>query len=185
MNVQNQKLEVMKKRCDTTAKVLKVLRTICIAAAIVLFVALFLIVVKRNDIDAGIYQGVEDGSVTITQTHSEFGILRLDMNMDELYDAGHYAIAIAIQTVIGIVMCIISAVIIEMLRGAFVCMCKEDTPFSDAVMKKLRIAFIIMIVCLFLGVGLGAGIIGMLVLWCIYSILEYGAALQTEVDETL
>ena len=34
-------------------------------------------------------------------------------------------------------------------------------------------------------VGVGPGVIGGLLCWCIYSILEYGKLLQTEVDEIL
>ena len=61
----------------------------------------------------------------------------------------------------------------------------EETPFSESVMGRLKTSFIIMTVVLTLFVGIGPGVIGGLFMWCVYSILDYGKVLQTEVDETL
>ena len=52
-------------------------------------------------------------------------------------------------------------------------------------MGRLKTSFIILTVVVVIFVGLGAGVIAGLLLWCIYSILDYGKVLQTEVDETL
>lgn len=58
-------------------------------------------------------------------------------------------------------------------------------PFSDMIIGKLKYAFIMLFAALLVFMGVGPAILGALLMWCIYSILEYGKALQTEVDEIL
>ena len=62
---------------------------------------------------------------------------------------------------------------------------KEDTPFSDHILGRLKVCFIIITAAILVFVGVGPGVVGALLMWSIYSIHEYGKALQTEIDETL
>ena len=62
---------------------------------------------------------------------------------------------------------------------------KEDSPFSDKVLKKLLIALITVDVILALTTGIGQAAIGGLITWAVYAIMDYGRLLQTQSDETL
>ena len=72
-----------------------------------------------------------------------------------------------------------------MFINIFKSLAQEETPFSENILKRLRNIFIIITVLIAAYLGVGLCIVGALLLWCIYSILEYGVALQTEVDELL
>ncbi|MCR5094025.1 MAG: hypothetical protein K6B72_08635 [Lachnospiraceae bacterium] len=62
---------------------------------------------------------------------------------------------------------------------------KEESPFTEIVMKKFRFNFILLSVLIAISLGLGAGLIVGFFFWCIYNIFDYGCVLQAESDETL
>ncbi|MBO4214562.1 MAG: hypothetical protein J5876_06245 [Lachnospiraceae bacterium] len=82
-------------------------------------------------------------------------------------------------------MCCVVAVIFWLVEGIFKQIKESDSPFTDAILKKLRIVFIVISILALLTNGLWAGAITALLCWAIYCIIDYGYALQLEVDETL
>lgn len=82
-------------------------------------------------------------------------------------------------------MCCVVAVIFWLVEGIFKQIKESDSPFTDAILKKLRIVFIVISILALLTNGIWAGAITALLCWAIYCIIDYGYALQLEVDETL
>ena len=82
-------------------------------------------------------------------------------------------------------MCALVAVLFWLIEGIFKQIKESDSPFTEAVLKKLRIVFICVPIIAFLTNGIWAGLIVALLCWAIYCIIDYGYALQIEVDETL
>lgn len=77
------------------------------------------------------------------------------------------------------------AFVFYLIEGIFKEIKDSESPFTEAILKKLRIAFILISVLALLGNGLWAGAITGLICWAVYCIIDYGYALQSEVDETL
>ena len=83
------------------------------------------------------------------------------------------------------VMCGIAAVIWWLIEGIFKEIKESESPFTESILKKLRIVFIVVSIFAFLMSGFWAGAITALLCWAVYCIIDYGYALQSEVDETL
>ena len=81
--------------------------------------------------------------------------------------------------------CVMVAVILIFIKKIFTIIIEENSPFSERSLKTIKIGFIVITVITILGGSLGVTVITGFILFCIYSIFEYGAALQTEIDETL
>jgi len=79
----------------------------------------------------------------------------------------------------------IAAVIWWLIERIFKEIKESDSPFTESILKKLRMVFIIISILPLFTNGIGAAIITALICWAIYSIIDYGYALQSEVDETL
>lgn len=77
------------------------------------------------------------------------------------------------------------AVVMSLLASTFAFIEKADTPFDKKVQKKVLISMIVLSVTLFFTAGTGFAVICGLLTWAVYTILDYGLTLQTQVDETL
>ncbi|MBQ7076768.1 MAG: hypothetical protein IJM91_01365 [Lachnospiraceae bacterium] len=78
-----------------------------------------------------------------------------------------------------------AAVIFWLIEKIFKDIKESESPFTEAIIKKLRIVFIIISVCALIFYGIANGLIAALLCWALYCIIDYGYALQLEVDETL
>lgn len=185
MNEQIQKLDVIRSRCKTASKVTKVLQIIAIIGIVGSLVGLIFSFAMKDTINAEIAKQVANGTATVDSFKLEGGIIKLAINYDEMYNRNDYATPLGINCTIAAVLTTISAYLIGLFKKIFDNLIKEDNPFSDSIMKSLKICFIVLTVILLAFTGIGPGVICGLLCWCIYSILEYGKALQVEVDETL
>lgn len=78
-----------------------------------------------------------------------------------------------------------AAVIFWLIEKIFKDIKESESPFTEAIIKKLRIVFIVISVCALVFYGIANGLITALLCWALYCIIDYGYALQLEVDETL
>ena len=76
-------------------------------------------------------------------------------------------------------------VVMFLISGTFAIICKSETPFEKKVLKRVLISMIIVSVALAFTAGFGFALIGGLLTWAVYTILDYGRVLQEQVDETL
>lgn len=78
------------------------------------------------------------------------------------------------------------AAIMHFFAGACKDILEDNTPFSKRARKKILVAMILLTVGVSLTKGgIASGVVLAIVTWCIYTILDYGALLQLESDETL
>lgn len=79
----------------------------------------------------------------------------------------------------------LTAVMTKLISKTFETIEKEETPFSDKVIKKVLIVMIFASIILFMTSGMALGVLGGLTTWVVYSVLDYGKTLQVQSDETL
>ncbi len=85
----------------------------------------------------------------------------------------------------GFLICLIATAIFIMIQKTFVLIKDSETPFDPAVLKRLKLVFVIIAIAALLFSGVGTAVMSGIVFWCVYCILDYGFILQQEVDETL
>lgn len=185
MNEQNLKLESIKKRCMTAEKIVKALRGLVIAMAVIVLICGFLVIGNIDSFNPELAKQVENGNLTIETTIRFQGIFKLFIPLNEYFAPDDYAHPLGITAIVVGCVCIMIAIVLTFIIRIFTILREENNPFSEKCMKQLKISFIVIAVTVFLTSSIGPGLIDALILFCIYSIFEYGAALQTEIDETL
>lgn len=189
MREQELKLEKVKKSCNTAKKVVGIFKTIMIVASVICFVAAACVFAFRSEINTEIAKQVsergEETVFSISDIDIHTGLFYYQSDMHELIEEGNYAEAIVTAVVCAGVAVLAFAIIFTLIQKIFKIMDNEETPFCDSVLRKIKKVFIALAVIIGLEIGIGFGAILGLVFWCIYSILDYGYALQKEVDELL
>ena len=184
MNEQNKRLEDIKKRCKTSKKVLSVLQGFVIAGLVISLIAGIYMLVGESTINPQLQDAYEKGYVTGYDIHMN-GLFSGEFEFSHYYEEGNFTFPIFVTCMIGAAYCVITLVILSILKSVFSTLMTKENPFSDKIFSKIKITFIIITVSVLISIGGGCALIAGLLFWCIYSILKYGAALQTEIDETL
>lgn len=184
MSQQEIKLEKVKKSCGVAKKITKVIYKLCRVAAILLTVAAILVGCNGDKVTEVIENS--GGSMTFNQSVIEVGgLMKFGINVQEYADSGRYVDAMIIVLIASIVLCVFTSVIFKLLHRVFVSIEESESPFSSEGMHTMKRSFIMICVLTMLCIDVGTALTLALFLWCIYCILDYGAALQNEVDETL
>lgn len=182
MREQEMKLEKVKKSCQTAKSVTKVMQIILVVGCILCLVGAAIVFAMRDSVNAAI--AANEASVSFKNITAN-GIIGLDVDVADFIAEGMYAEVCMIYCIVGAVYTFFCSIIFRMISKVFVIIEQSETPFSDEVVKKLKKAFIVIVVVTGLFVGVGTALLTALFLWCIYCILDYGITLQAEVDETL
>ncbi len=185
MNEQNKKLESLKKRCSTAAKVVTVFQIITIVGTVLAFIAGIYLFTAAEKVNPQIIEGIEAGYLDLNTDLQYHGLFELCVEVQDYYPANDYAHPLGITCMVAACTCAMVAVILIFIKKIFTIIEKENNPFSENCLKQLKISFIIIAITAFLTLSAGFGIVTSFILFCIYSIFQYGAALQTEIDETL
>lgn len=187
MREQELKLEKVKKSCNTAKKVVGVFKVILIVTSVICFVAGAGIFAFRDKINTEISAGIEAGNGTFDMDDVDVnvGLLSYEFDSKEAIANGEYAEAMLSAIAAGFVVSLMFAVVFILIQKIFKIMDDEETPFSESVLKKMKRVFIALTIIIALEIGLGFGAVLGMVFWCIYNILDYGYALQKEVDEML
>ena len=185
MNEQMKKLGNIKNRCKTASKILGILRGFTIAGAVITMVSAILIFANAKTVNPALQQGVEEGYVTLDHQINYNGLFHFMVELNDYFGPDNRVMPLCITLLMAGATCIFVAVILSFIKNIFTCLEAENNPFSDKCMHQIKISFIVITVTSLLTMSVGIAIITGLVLYCIYSIFEYGAALQTEIDETL
>ncbi len=185
MNEQKNKLEIIKKRCATSSKVVGVIRIITIVGIVLSVVGAIVCFTKRDMVDSFFSEAVKSGNITVDNLQIGNGGLKLIINYQDAIAAGNYAVPMTFNCIVSAIICLVVTLILSILTKTCSDWAKEETPVAETILKRLRTMFIIIAFLLAIYAGIGPCVVGALLLWCIYSIMEYGAALQTEVDEML
>ena len=185
MNEQNMKLVAVKKRCNTAAKIVGVIQVFTIVCAAIALIAGIMLFVKGGSINPYLQQEVAEGKLTTRNTIEYNGLFHFFADLDEKFEEGNYAGPMAVSCLAAGLACVLVAVIVTFIKRIFVVVREENSPFSNRAMKQIKTGFIVMTIAALLTMSLGVAIVTGFILFCIYAIFEYGAALQNEIDETL
>ena len=79
---------------------------------------------------------------------------------------------------------VLAIILMRFVRKTFKLLAGGESPFSAEVLKKFKAMAIVLFIIVLLN-DIITGIVVGLALWTLYSVFQYGASLQTEVDETL
>ena len=182
MTEQMKKLEAVKNRCTTTAKVVGVIEVICTIIAIITASIALTFIIGMNKLNPMIEEGVNQGYIDYEQFVNAGGVMGFKAILS---NNGNYALGIGITCLFATLAVVCVVVILAFIKKIFTIIIEENSPFSERSLKTIKIGFIVITVITVLGGSIGVTVITGFILFCIYSIFEYGAALQTEIDETL
>ncbi|MBO7386563.1 MAG: hypothetical protein J6Z09_01345 [Lachnospiraceae bacterium] len=185
MNEQNLKLEAVKKRCNIAAKITGIIQTLVIIGAVIAFLAGILLFVRGQEWNPLLGQAVEAGKLNLNSTIDYNGLFDFTVDLVEKFGPGNYVGPLGITCFVASFVCIAIAIVVTFIKKIFTVIKQENNPFSERAMNQIKIGFIVIGIATLLATSVGFGLITGFILFCIYAIFEYGAALQNEIDETL
>jgi len=196
MNEENVKLEKIKKSCRFGKKVATILCIIAIVGCVCSMVAGIALLVNSERFEPEFVKYVDEGKIDTSNGIGKVsGISIQGINVND-WKSDIPALQKALTerpytTVYGIYCIIVSlsvavcSVMIKLLSSVFELIEKEDTPFTDAVIKRVTVVMIVISGFLLLTAGAAFGILGGLVTWVVHTVMDYGKTLQIQSDETL
>lgn len=194
MREEELKLERVKKSCKITKRVAKVIEGIVIACAAICAVCAIVCFCLRGRIDSEVAAQMSQFPAEAQEIENELlhadeieigGLLSLSVNTAKLVRNGEYGLLCVTYCLIGAIACALISVVFDLLRRIFKTIEVSETPFDEAVIKKIRVLFIVITGAILLLSGIGEAALTGLICWSIYNILDYGFTLQKEFDETL
>lgn len=182
MNQQNLKLEKVRKSCKAAKNVTNAFAIISIVGVVLCIVGAMCLLFFRGEINPVIAERRDNLTLNGISIN---GILSFRFDPSGLIDDGLYAEACAIACAFSAIVCGFVAFLFRAMHKVFLFLEESESPFCDPVLKICKTAFILFIIVTALVEGPGMALMLGLCLWCIYCILDYGVALQMEVDEIL
>ncbi len=193
---ENEKIAKIKKSCSVGKKISSVFAVIAIVGCICTLVASIAIFQMGKRFDDKVQDGIERGVIS---EDDEFGSVKLfNFNVkkiekihsdipavQEALNDHPYSITYGIYCLVISIACAGTAVLLKLVSGAFELIIKENTPFTDKVIKRVLIVMIVISAILLLTTSTGFGILGGITTWVVYTIMDYGKTLQIQSDETL
>lgn len=187
MNNESIKLEKVKKSCNISKIICQVFAVLlAVSVAVMIIIPIAFGITGYDKIDKEISTNIENGNLTFNVSEFELnGIFNIDLGLEEMADEGQYAAVITAVCILAAVILATLDVLFWMLVKVFKLIAKSETPFTQAILKRLKAVFILISIFLALINGIGAGIITACIGWSIYTIFDYGFVIQQEIDETL
>ncbi len=183
MNEQNNKMEKIKRISNIAMRISVICKVFMIMAAVVTFMGgIILLAVPRagNEWDR-LREVVESGQFNV-----DIRLFGFDVSTDIAGGAANFD-KLALATGFMFVMCVLFvlfALTLHYVAKVFKEIRDSDSPFRPAVLKRLRMTFIL-IVLMSSQNSLFFGVVVAIALWCVYCIVDYGCELQRLSDETL
>lgn len=196
MNEENVKLEKIKKSCRFGKKIATILCIVAIVGCVCAMVGGVALLANSERFEPEFVKYVEEGKIDTSNGIGKVsGISIQGINVDD-WKSDIPALQKALTerpytTVYGIYCIIVSlsvavcSLMVKLLSSVFELIEKEDTPFTDAVIKRVTIVMIVISGFLLLTAGAAFGILGGLVTWVVRTVMDYGKTLQIQSDETL
>ena len=196
MNEENVKIAKIKKRCQVGKTLSNIFFVFCVVASICAIVGSCVIFKMGKKFDTAIAQGEAAGYIT---TGSSVGVVSgINLTVDDVtsFHSDIPAVQAAIDDhpyciyygTICIFLAIFAAgvaVLLKLISSVFELIIKEDTPFTDKVIKRVTIVLIAVSGVMMLTTSAGFGILGLIVTLVVHAIMDYGKTLQIQSDETL
>ena len=138
-----------------------------------------------DTINKAIADNPDNVSINIDTSEINIAFVSFEPDFQSLIDDGNYALIFAIICIFVLVILIIMYVMFSILKSIFKDIENSETPFSYEVLRKVKKLFIVIVLMVLISSDFGSALLAALLFRCIYCILDYGCAIQTEVDETL
>ena len=197
MNEENVKLAKIKKSCHAGKIVSVILCIVAIVGCVSAMIGGIAIVSMGSKFDTEINRLIEEGK--INSEGDAIGKVRaIDINIgsvDNLHsdipalqkaiDDHPYAVKYSMICFAAAATCAIAAILMKLVSSVFGLIQKEDSPFTAKVIRRVTIALGAVTVVLFFTSGMAFGLLGALVTWVVYTVMDYGKTLQIQSDETL
>lgn len=197
MSTENAKLVAVKKSCKGVKIVSLILFIATVVATVLCLTCAIIMTAGSSKIDAAIkqaeangynvqgeifYNGIKVGNIDLPDPdnwHSDVPAIQ------QKFDEGSASFVMGLYLFIMTGVLVWTDVVLFLFFSVFSIIVKEETPFSDKVIRRMLISLIL--VTIFLGgtVGWGFAILGGFVTWAIITIMQYGKELQIQSDETL
>ena len=190
------KLQKIKKSCETGEKVTKVFFVIGIILCVLCLVLITIIAYKTDAFEAWVQKGVDSGHVTFESSIgnvSAFNITIMNPNtihsdVQAIRDALQthpYSVVFIIYSIAGFFILLVFAIMMKLVGGVFRIIREEENPFTDKAIRRITTVMIVASIVMFFTPGTVYGILGLVITWVVYTILDYGKTLQIQADETL
>ena len=196
MNEADVKIAKIKKSCSVGKKICSILSVIAIVGCICALAGSITIFTMGKEFDEKVQQGIEAGIITEGNDYGASRMININVGtvknmhsdipaLQEAIDDHPYCITYATYAIVMCIACAVVAVMLKFVGSVFDLIIKEDTPFTDKVIKRVVIVLIVISAVMFFTMSAGFGILGGIVTWVVYTILDYGKTLQIQSDETL
>ena len=141
-------------------------------------------------------KGVDSGHVTFESSIgnvSAFNITIMNPNtihsdVQAIRDALQthpYSVVFIIYSIAGFFILLVFAIMMKLVGGVFRIIREEENPFTDKAIRRITTVMIVASIVMFFTPGTVYGILGLVITWVVYTILDYGKTLQIQADETL
>lgn len=196
MSKENEKLLAVKKSCKGVKIVSLILLITTIVATILALASGIIMTAGSSKIDPYIKQAQAEGNTDVDIMYQGMKIGRVDLPdpdnwhsdvpaIQEKFDEGSISFVFGLYLFIVFGILVFTAIVLALFYSVFDIIVKEETPFSDKVIRRLLISLILVDLILGGTIGWGFTILGGFVTWAIITIMQYGKELQIQSDETL
>ena len=193
---ENVKIAKIKKSCSVGRKISAILSAIAIVGCICAMVASVAIFSMGKKFDEEVQKGIESGVVSEENEFGSVKVININVGsvkkwhsdvpaLQKLLDEQPYAITYGIYCMVMSIACAVVAVMLKFVASVFDLIIKEDTPFTDKVIKRVVIVMIVLSAVMLFTMSAGFAALGGITTWVVYTIMDYGKTLQIQSDETL
>ena len=192
----NVKLEKIKKSCRAGEIVTKILFIIAVIGFICSLVAGSVILSLGSRFDAAMAESGDEWNVTFGAGIARATLFGLDLGdpsklesdipvIQAAIEDHPYSVLTAAYLLGAAFITSVIAVMMKLIGSIFTLIRQEETPFNDKVIKRVVIVLAVTSGILLFTSGGGSGVLGGIITWVVYTILDYGKTLQQQSDETL
>ena len=204
MNQENIKLNRIKKSSHVAGIVTRIVFILCVVASMILIVTSIVMIADRTNMNEQIKAGIEGANdVDVTKKVGPVNVHLLRFSKDSFDITKYqkiessipalekalsdtpYSLTLGFTLLTAGLNVVLLAIAMFQLYSVFDIIGKEDSPFTQRVLKKLLFALIVIDIVIAFTAGLGTAAVAGLVTWALYTIMDYGRLLQTQSDETL
>ena len=196
MNEENVKLAKIKKSCRVGKKITSILCVIAIIGCVCAMVAGIALLSNSERFEPEFAKLVDEEKLSTSNGIGKASMFHIDSIDVNNWESDIPALQNALETrpyttVYGIYCIIISlsiavaSLMMKLLSSVFGLIETENTPFTDAVIKRVTIVMIVISGFLLMTSGAVLGILCGVATWVIYTVMDYGKTLQIQSDETL
>ena len=140
MTEQMKRLEAVKKRCSTLAKVVGIFEVICIVLTIITLTTSLTFLIGQDKLNPELQKGIDQGYINYETSINIGGA----MGVENLIPANdNYALGIGLTCLFATLAIFFVVVILAFIKKIFTIIKEENSPFSDKCLKNIKIGFIV------------------------------------------